>query len=196
MNILRNNFVQIFGLVSLNQFSIADEMNTIKIKLPVPLLHQTAISVFKAAKAYLHAFLYLVSNQGGSLVSRYDCFNHLNTDYEAGYGQQSAGSKSTKSEHWHSPYRMTVTNCCMPNTKASFGSSCPRSLPHTALTHRTAARRMTADGPPTSGRAVGAALRGAPPSSPSGEIQHDGTESRYRANCAHRGYSEMCKPPF
>jgi len=104
MNILRNKSVQIFGLVSLNQLSIMHEMNTIKIKLPVPLLHQTAISVFKAANVYLHAVLYLVSNQGESLASRYDCFNHLHTDYEAGWGQQSVGSKSTKSEHWHSPY--------------------------------------------------------------------------------------------
>ena len=60
------------------------EMNTIKIKLPVPLLHERAISVFKAAKVYLHVFLYLMSNQGESLASRYDCFNHLQTDYEAG----------------------------------------------------------------------------------------------------------------
>jgi hypothetical protein len=60
MNIFRNNFVQIFGLVSLNQLSIMHEMNNIK--LSVPLLQQRAIFVFKVAKMYLQAFLYLVSD--------------------------------------------------------------------------------------------------------------------------------------
>lgn len=62
MNILRINSVHLFGLVSLNQLSILHEMNTIKIKLPVPLLQQRANSVFKAAKVYLHAFLHLMSD--------------------------------------------------------------------------------------------------------------------------------------
>jgi len=62
MNILSNNFVHIFGLVSLNQLPIMHEINTIKTQLSVPLFQQTAISAFKAVKVYLHAFLYLVSD--------------------------------------------------------------------------------------------------------------------------------------
>jgi predicted HTH domain antitoxin len=62
MNILRNTFVQLFGLVSLNQLKTIHEMNNIKIKLSVPLFQQTAVSVFKAVEVYLHAFLYLVSD--------------------------------------------------------------------------------------------------------------------------------------
>lgn len=60
MNILSNNFVQMFGLVSLNQLSIMHEMKNIK--LFVPLFKQRSISVFIAAKVYLHAYLYLASD--------------------------------------------------------------------------------------------------------------------------------------